>query len=89
MKKLSLLIAFLIIASCNAPAENSEKKAGYLKAGDTTYDLSLGDHSAVEIWDQYLDAHNDQDLEAIKALESEMQNELINQIIFEVNAFEM
>ena len=25
----------------------------------------------------------------IKALESEMQNELINQIIFEVNAFEM
>ena len=71
MKKLSLLIAFLIIASCNAPVENSDKKAGYLKAGDTTYDLSLGDHSAVEIWDQYLDAHNNQDLEAIKALESE------------------
>ena len=46
MKKLSLLIAFLIIASCNAPVENSEKKAGYLKAGDATYDLSLGDHSA-------------------------------------------
>ena len=71
MKKLSLLIAFLIIASCNAPVENSEKKAGYLKAGDATYDLSLGDHSAVEIWDQYLDAHNNQDLDAIKALESE------------------
>ena len=40
MKKLSLLIVFLIIASCNAPVENSDKKAGYLKAGDTN-DLSL------------------------------------------------
>ncbi|RZP04575.1 MAG: hypothetical protein EVA42_06800, partial [Flavobacteriales bacterium] len=67
MKKLSLLFTFLLFASCNAPVENLEKKAGYLKAGDTKYDLSLGDNSAVEIWDQYLDAHNNQDLEAIKA----------------------
>ena len=71
MKKLSLLFTFLFFASCNAPAENLEKKAGYLKSGDTKYDLFLGDNSAVEIWDQYLDAHNNQDLEAIKALESE------------------
>ena len=55
MKKLSLLFTFLLFASCNAPVENLEKKAGYLKAGDTKYDLSLGDNSAVEIWDQYLD----------------------------------
>ena len=71
MKKLSLLFTFLFFASCNAPAENLKKKAGYLKSGDTKYDLYLGENSAVVIWDQYLDAHNNQDLEAIKALESE------------------
>ena len=48
-----------------------EKKAGYLKAGDSQYDLSLGDQAAVELWDKYIEAHNNQDLEAIMAMESE------------------
>jgi hypothetical protein len=48
-----------------------EKKAGYLKTADATYELSLGDNSAVDIWDRFLDAHNNQDMDAIMALEAE------------------
>ena len=85
MKKLSLLFVFLMMASCNNTAVQKvadsmspdaeiievEKKAGYLKAGDSQYDLSLGDQAAVDIWDKYIEAHNNQDLEAIMAMESE------------------
>lgn len=71
MKKLSLLLSILIITSCNSPVEPNEKKGGYMKTGDATYDLSIGDQSAVQIWDQFLEAHNNQDMDAIMAMESE------------------
>ena len=41
-----------------------DKKAGYMKTADTQYDLSLGDQAAVDLWDKYIEAHNNQDLEA-------------------------
>ena len=85
MKKLSLLFPFLIMVSCNNTAVKKvadsmtpdaeivevDKKAGYLKTADAQYDLSLGDQAAVDLWDKYIEAHNNQDLEAIMAMESE------------------
>ena len=85
MKKLSLLFTFLIMVSCNNTAVKKvadsmtpdaeivevDKKAGYMKTADTQYDLSLGDQAAVDLWDKYIEAHNNQDLEAIMAMESE------------------
>ncbi len=62
----------LIFVGCNTtPPEPVEKMAGYMVAGEDRYDLSLGDNSAVEIWDKYIDAHNAKDIEAIKAMEHE------------------
>ncbi|MDB2426931.1 M20/M25/M40 family metallo-hydrolase [Flavobacteriaceae bacterium] len=85
MKKLSLLFTFLIMVSCNNTAVKKvadsmtpdaeilevDKKAGYMKTADAQYDLSLGDQAAVELWDKYIEAHNNQDLETIMAMESE------------------
>ena len=34
-----------------------------MKTADTQYDLSLGDQAAVDLWDKYIEAHNNQDLE--------------------------
>ena len=76
MKKLSLLFTFLIMVSCNNTAVKKvadsmtpdaeivevDKKAGYMKTADTQYDLSLGDQAAVDLWDKYIEAHNNQDL---------------------------
>lgn len=85
MKNLYLVFTVLLFASCNNTAVQKvadsmtpdaevveiEKKAGYLKTADATYELSLGDNSAVDIWDRFLDAHNNQDMDAIMALEAE------------------
>ena len=85
MKKLSLLFMFLIMVSCNNTAVQKvadsmtpdaeivevAKKAGYMKTADAQYDLSLGDQAAVDLWDKYIEAHNNQDLETIMAMESE------------------
>jgi hypothetical protein len=83
MKNLYLVFSVLLFASCNNTAVQKvadsmtpdaevveiEKKAGYLKTADATYELSLGDNSAVDVWDRFLDAHNNQDMDAIMALE--------------------
>ena len=72
MKKISFTLVLLFLIGCNtAPVEPVQKMAGYMVAGEDRYDLSLGDNSAVEIWDKYLDAHNAKDIEAIKAMEHE------------------
>jgi len=79
MKKLSLLFTFLIMVSCNNTAVKKvadsmtpdaeivevDKKAGYMKTADAQYDLSLGDQAAVDLWDKYIEAHNNQDLELL------------------------
>ena len=81
MKKLSLLFTLLIMMSCNNTAVQKvadsmspdaeivevevNNPAGYLSTADGRLNVFDGDPANLDIWDKYIEAHNNQDLEAI------------------------
>ena len=70
MKNLLYIISILLLGSCNSQTKNSEDtQIGYeiLKSGKKV-SLNAGDMSTIEVWEKYVDAHNNKDLETIKSL---------------------
>jgi hypothetical protein len=73
MKKL-MLILIVLITACNPPAEKESKKvqegAGFFLPieGET---FVVATDSITNIWKDYIKAHNEQDLEAIMAMNSD------------------
>lgn len=75
MKKLILtLLTTAVLISCNnTPCpEVAPKAIGYEVSDDTTkIPLYSGDLSTVALWEDYIKAHNERDLEAIRGLNAE------------------
>lgn len=76
MKKLlsSLFICISIISckeTCTEKIIEADREVGYLITPEKTYTASSGDDSVVDLWDKYIQAHNNQDLESIKAIDSD------------------
>ena len=72
MKKIIVLISIMIIISCQQQVKEIEtiKRIGYDVSDKTgkKIDLFGGTESATKVWEDYIKAHNEGDLEAIKKL---------------------
>ena len=68
MKKYILLFAILL-ASCDAPMEETTGFGFW--AGDENETFIAGPSETTELYSQFIDAHNNQDMEAIDALLSD------------------
>ena len=76
MKKLLALVLILIISiSCKPKVIEKiievDREVGYLLTPEKTFTASSGDNSIVELWDEYIKAHNNQDLESISEMNSD------------------
>ena len=78
MKKITLLALFSIaILSCQNPKEketsqdNNKVIIGYDITEGKKTPLFYGDMMTVDIWEKYIKAHNDRDIETIKGLNAE------------------
>ena len=87
MKKLLLLFTFSFLASCNNTAIQKvasslspdaeivevevNTPAGYLSTANGKTDAYDGDPSNLELWDQYIDAHNNKDLDVIREMNAD------------------
>ena len=66
---LYLTLSILVMSCCTEPKNNEETPIGYeiLESGEKV-SLNAGDLSIIEVWEKYLDAHNNKDLKQIKSL---------------------
>jgi G3E family GTPase len=87
MKKLLLLFTLCLLTSCNntaiqkvASSLSPEAKivevevnnpAGYLSTADGKSDAYDGNPSNLELWDQYMDAHNSKNLDVIREMNAD------------------
>jgi hypothetical protein len=76
MKKLLALVLILIISICCKPKVvekiiEVDREVGYLLTPEKTFTASSGDNSIVELWDEYIKAHNNRDLESISEMNSD------------------
>lgn len=87
MKKLLLLFAVSLLVSCNNTAVQKvvgslspdaeivevevNTPAGYLSTANGKVDAFDGDPSNLELWDKYIDAHNNKDLEVIREMNAD------------------
>ena len=76
MKKLLALVLILIISiSCKPKVVEKiievDREVGYLLTPEKTFTASSGDNSIVELWDEYIKAHNNRDLESISEMNSD------------------
>ena len=76
MKKLLALVLILIISiSCKPKVIEKiievDREVGYLLTPEKTFTASSGDNSIVELWDEYIKAHNNRDLESISEMNSD------------------
>ena len=76
MKKLLALVLILIISiSCKPKVVEKiievDREVGYLLTPEKTFTASSGDNSIVELWDKYIKAHNNRDLESISEMNSD------------------
>ena len=70
MKNLLYVFLSILIISCTStPQKNEDTKIGYeiLKSGERV-PLNAGDLSTIKVWEKYVTAHNNKDLETIKNL---------------------
>ena len=70
MKNLLYLMSIFLLASCGSNTKsNEDKQIGYeiLESGEKV-SLNAGDISTIEVWEKYVNAHNNKDLETIKSL---------------------
>ena len=68
MKKYILLIAIMIV-SCDTPVEETQGFGFW--AGDENETFVAGPTETTELYNQFIDAHNNQDVEAVGALLSD------------------
>ena len=72
MKKLFTLTFVLIYTfSCKPKIVEVDREVGYLLTKEKTYTASSGDDSVVNLWDKYIQAHNNRDLKSISEMNSD------------------
>ena len=80
MKKLLFFFTFCLIASCNNTADQKTSKslssdtatpAGYLATADGKFNASDGDPANLEVWDTYIEAHNNRELDVIREMNAD------------------
>lgn len=75
MKKITLLILSLILLNSCAEKVSSENKAerapGYLKKDGKIYDVNDANPENLDLWDNYIEAHNKRDIEAINQMNAD------------------
>ena len=60
----------LLIFSCEAPVteKKSERSPGFLRTADSQINADDANPENLDLWDKYIDAHNNRDLEAIASM---------------------
>lgn len=92
MKKLLLLFAFLIMVSCNNTAVQKitdsmtpdaeivevevNNPAGYLSTTDGKVNAFDGNPENLDIWDTYIEAHNNRDLDVIREMNADSTDQM-------------
>tara|TARA_B100001939_G_scaffold13156_1_gene11392 strand:- start:378 stop:896 length:519 start_codon:yes stop_codon:yes gene_type:complete len=73
MKRILLIFtASLFVFSCNQPTNDCNCEFGYTIWGEDSRDtLVPGDLTHQEIWDKYIEAHNERDVETIAMMDSD------------------
>ena len=74
---LYVFLSILIISCTSTPQKNEDTKIGYeiLKSGERV-PLNAVDLSTIKVWEKYVTAHNNKDLETIKNLNQELANKM-------------
>ncbi len=74
MKKI-FIITFLTIFtfSCESPVpeKDAERAPGFLKRGEEVFDATDANPENLDLWDKYIDAHNNKDLEIIREMNAD------------------
>jgi len=77
MKKLAVLIITVTLMSCQQPVkEVVPKTIGYDITEGVKTPIYGGNLSTVEVWEKYIKAHNEKDLETIQNLNAEQKFEV-------------
>lgn len=74
MKKLLFFFALCILASCNNTVDQKleiNTPAGFLANADGKTNAYDGDPSNLDVWDKYIDAHNNRDLVVIREMNAD------------------
>ena len=75
MKKIIiLLLSITLLNSCaeKVSSENEAKRApGYLKKDGKIYDVDDANPENLDLWDNYIEAHNKRDIEAINQMNAD------------------
>ena len=75
MKKIIiLLLSITLLNSCTekVSSENEAKRApGYLKKDGKIYDVDDANPENLDLWDNYIEAHNKRDIEAINQMNAD------------------
>lgn len=73
MRKYSLLAFIIIIFSCKPQVESTKEVQIGVEISDKgeRMDLNAGDMSNVQVWEIYVDAHNNRDIEKIKSMNAD------------------
>ena len=60
----------LLMFSCEAPVaeKESERSPGFLRTADSQINADDANPENLDLWDKYIDAHNNRDLEAIASM---------------------
>lgn len=75
MKNIYLLIFMaLFMFSCDAPVPaetEAERAPGFLNRGGEIFDATDANPENLDLWDKYIDAHNNRDLETIREMNAD------------------
>ena len=66
-----LMVLSFVTFSCDAPAKQEaemERAPGFLRAGGEQINATDASPENLDIWDKYIDAHNNRDLEIIASM---------------------
>ena len=64
----------LFMFSCDAPVpaeSEAERAPGFLNRGGEIFDATDGNPENLDLWDKYIDAHNNRDLETIREMNAD------------------
>ena len=66
-----VLAVFTYSCETNVQAVADNPPAGYLSTADGKFDARDGNPANLELWDKYIEAHNNQDLDVIREMNAD------------------
>ena len=74
MKNFAVLVVLVLLVSCQQPTKEVVPEIiGYDISEGVKSPLFAGDLSTIEVWEKYIKAHNEKDLQAIQSLNAEKE----------------